>query len=207
MTAEETTTRALVAAWLQSFTWTTAPNISTQPHTPQQAAQPATEEGDAVPTLPTLAFKLGPDPADEVLLNSPHTRDDSPTDRIVYELGRAESRASFVFRCRSQAEAETFKREFRDNAWASMLADGDVSMPIVKRLDGTFLDPAAGVDDHIRVFLDDQGFITHPSSSDTAIEDLWVLRHSCLVSYPLFFIEPAPGTGRMDVVINHLRCQ
>jgi hypothetical protein len=207
MIAEETTARALVEDWIQTFTWTTVPTLSVQAQAPQQATQPATEEGDAVPALPTMAFRLGPDPADEVLLHEPLARDDSPSDQIVYELGRAESAGSFVFKCRSQAEAETFKREFRDNAWVSMAADGDTKMPVVKRLDGTFLDDGTiGVDDHVRLFLSPTAFISHPSSNDTAIEDLWVLRHACMLSYPLFSVEPAPGSGRMDVVINHLRC-
>jgi hypothetical protein len=206
-TAEETTARALVEQWLQTFVWTTTPNISVQAATPQQATQPATEEDDAVPSLPTLAFRLGPNAADEVLLHIPKTRDDSPTDQIVYELGRAESVGSFVFKCRSEDEAKAFKREFRDNAWLSMAADGDTQMPVAKKLEGTFLDDGtAGVDDHVRVFLEPTGFITHPSSNDTAVEDLWILRHACLVSYPLFAVEPLPGTGRMDVIINHVRC-
>jgi hypothetical protein len=204
--AVEETTRQLVDAWLAGFTWTTAPNVSARAHTAAGATSPATEEDDCAPDLPTLAFELNA-PADEILLNHSIAREDSPTDQIVYEHGRAESAGQFVFKCRSEAEANEFKREFRSNAWLSMQADGETKMPVVKRLDGTFLDAVLGVPDHIRVMLSPTGFISHPTSNNTAVDDTWILRHAALVSYPLLEIEPPPGSGRMCVVINHQRCE
>ena len=207
MIAEETTTRELVDTWLASFTWTNPPNVSTTPHTPTGATAPVLEEDDCAPDLPTLSFELGPNPADEILYHQPLAREDSPTDQLVFDMGRAESEGTFVFKCGSEAEAALYKREFRDNAWASMRQDGAAKVPVVKRLDGTFVDLALGVPDHIRVMLSPNGFITHPSTPDTAKENTWIVRHSCLVSYPLFIIEPPPGSGRMCVLINHLRCE
>ena len=199
MASLEATVFATIDAWLAGFTWTTDPNRATQAHE-SVGATTATEEGDSTPRLPTLDFIMPS--ADEVLLNSPLARDDSPTDVIVYEMGRNEGSATFQFKCSSEAEAETFREEWRRNVFQSMLEDGEVRMPVSKILPATFF----GVNDLVRVMLEPKTFIFQPESEDTVLEDLWVLRHDALVEYPLLVAEPLPGTGRMDIVIEHLRC-
>jgi hypothetical protein len=199
MASLEATTFAAIDAWLAGFTWTTAPNRLLEAHE-SPGATTTTEEDDDTPRLPTLDMDMPS--ADELLYNQPLAREDSPTDQIVFELGRMEGKARFIFQCDSKAQAEVFREEWRRNTFQSMLADGEHKMPVVKQLPATYF----GVVDHIRVMLEPQTFLFQPTSEDTVLEDRWVLRHDALISYPLFEVEPLPGTGTMDVIIEHLRC-
>ena len=200
MASLETITFAVVDAWLTGFTWTTAPNIATEAHE-STGATTATEEDDDTPRLPTLDFIMPS--AEELLFNQPLAREDSPTDQIVFEMGRMEGDASFVFKCSSKAQAEVFREEWRRNTFQSMLLDGEAKMPVVKTLPATYF----GLTDLVRIMLKPRTFLFQPTSEDgTVLEDLWILRHDALIEYPLLEVEPLPGTGPMDIVIEHLRC-
>jgi hypothetical protein len=201
----EETTRDIIQAWLDGFTWSTVPTVVVRPHDPTPAVQPATEEDDCTPRLPVIELKMSPSMS--IPYNSPVAREDSPTDQLVYDIGRAEASSQFMISCDSKAQAEAFRGEWRTNLWLDMLADGQTKMPIVKKLDGFFLAVGLGVTDHIRVMLEPENFIYQPDTEDTIGEDLWVLRHDCLISYPILILEPPPGSGRMCVVINHQRCE
>lgn len=192
MASLEETTREIVKAWLDGFTWTVPPNVIVRAHEPVAATAGATEEDDSAPALPTLDFSM-PD-TEEILFEAALAREDSPTAQTVFDMGRNEGEARFIFRCRSRAEAETFRSEWRRNTFQSMLEDGEQKLPVVKQLDGIFF----GITDHIRIMLKPKTFLFQPTTQDTGLENLWILMTEALVSFPLFEQEPAASpTGRM----------
>lgn len=200
MASPEETARSIIEAWISGFVWTTSPNIAVRAHTPLGATDGATEEGDCTPRLPTLDFEMPQ--SDELLWDIPLAREDSPTDQIVYDLGRMEAKATFIFKCSSQPQAETFRQEWRRNTFQSMLSDGNARMPVTKVLPGIF----ESLNDHVRVMLEPATFIFQPTSGDTVLENLWILRHDALISYPLLQVESG-STGRIcDIVLEHSRC-
>lgn len=199
MASLETITFAAIDTWLAGFTWTTAPNRLLEA-AESPGATTTTEEDDDTPRLPTLDLDMPS--SDELLYNQPNALEDSPTDQIVFDMGRNEGKARFIFKCESKAQAETFREEWRRNLFQSMLEDGEAKMPVVKQLAATYF----GVVDHVRVMFEPKTFLFQPTSPDTVLEDLWVLRHDALISYPLFEVEPLPGSGPMDIIVEHLRC-
>ncbi len=201
MPSLEATTRDIVKVWLDGFTWTVPPNVIIKAHAPIDAPAGATEENDCAPLLPTLDFSM-PN-TEEILFEQALAREDSPPGPIVFSMGRNEGDARFIFRCRSEAEAETFRSEWRRNAFQSMLEDGEHNLPVVKKLDGVFF----GITDHIRIMLKPTTFLFQPTSADTALENLWILITEALISFPLFEVEPV-ATGRMnEISLVHHRCE
>jgi hypothetical protein len=119
-------------------------------------------------------------------------------DRAVFDFGALRSSVDIVWRCTSEAVAKLARSEIRSHILLEASASGSVEGLVMLHLTGTF----AGLTMPIRLMLTPGAHIIGPDMRETVRRSYWETRLRGQIEYPLWVLEPEPGTGTMDIVID-----
>ncbi len=181
----EKTGRETIKAWIESIGLAPTPTVV-------QVEEP---KPPAKQTLPTFEVQFGA----ETWGVQYRKQVGSVGDRALLDYGELSAAAAFTWRCGSEEHAEAFREQFRSSFLLACERDGKLADTPVLQLDATFFGFHPG---RVYVYLEDGENLIFPSRRETGIVDYWVLTHSMMVTLPLLVLEPLPGTGFMDVLIN-----
>ncbi len=178
------TARAAIKTWVESIGLLPAPTVV-------QVEEP---EPTAKRTLPTFEVGFGK----ETWEKQQEKKVAEIGDQAILDFGEASAPATFVWRCASEAHAEAFREQFRAKFLLAARDSNDVGVPVLK-LDATFYGVYAS---QIAIYTETGENMVYAASRETGVVDYWILAHSMLVAFPLLVLEPEPGTGIMDILIE-----
>jgi hypothetical protein len=178
------TVRATIKAWVESLGLTPTPTVV-------QVEEP---KPPAKTTLPTFGVEFGKESWTKVYRH----KVGEAGGLTVLDFGEAATPAMFKWRCASEDDAEAFREQFRSRFLLAAMDSSDAETPVLK-LDATFY---GGYDAQIAIYTETGDNMVYPSSRETGVVDYWILAHSMMVAFPLLVLEPAPGIGIMDVLIE-----
>jgi hypothetical protein len=183
----EKTAREAIRAWVESLGLAPAPTVI-------QVEEP---KPDSKRTLPTFGVTFGAEEWDSQVAEQVG----AVGDRAILDFGGLSMQAGLVWRCASEDDAEAFRSQFRSKFLLTTQEEtaGKLAGTFVVKLPATFFDTIAGT---VTLYLQKGNNLIFPERRETGLVDYWVLTHSALVTLPLLVLEPLPGTGFMDVLIN-----
>lgn len=179
------TARDAIKTWIESLALVPAPTVV-------QVEEP---EPDAKRTLPTIEVSFGA----EAWNTQQRTDAGSIGERVIWDYGETEAEGAIIWRAKSEAEAEAFREQFRGFFLLAAEASGTVADTPVLKLPATFF---GAVTDDVLVYFQKAGNLKFAERRETGVVDYWVLAHAVMVTYPLLVLEPDPGTGIMNVLIE-----
>jgi hypothetical protein len=182
----EKTARATIKTWIDALGLTPTPTVI-------QVEEPAP---NAKRELPTFGVDFGPEEWEISYQTEIGAVD---TDRAIVDFGSVAVNATFVWRCGSKADAEAFRSQFRAAFLLYARAQWTVLETPVVTLPATFLGAYEG---EVTLYMESTNNLIYPERRDTGVVDYWVLKHALLVTFPLVVLEPTPGTGIMNVLIE-----
>jgi hypothetical protein len=184
----EKTARATIKAWIEGLGLAPAPTVV-------QVEEP---KPDAHRTLPTFEVTFG---AEKWGTHNVGEHVGEVGDRGILDFGELSTEAGLTWRCASEEHAEAFREQFRSLLLLQTQeeAAGKLAGTLTIKLPATFLGVIDGV---VTLYLEKGRNLIFPERRETGMVDYWVLTHSALVTLPLLVLEPLPGTGFMDVLIE-----
>lgn len=171
-------------------TWASGLGLSNSPTiTARQASQ-----SDGNETLPSLHF--------EFTTEEEHT-DNWPPEELstaggvgVLDFGSVESQGRIVYRCASEAEAETFREEFRRKVLFDAMSRDASGVPWVVRWSATLQGQTLR---SVDLAMDPTVNLYGPR--ETQVRDLWIVTRDAHLEWPLIETEET-GSGTQDVVVD-----
>jgi len=183
----EKTAREVIRAWVESLGLAPAPTVV-------QVEEP---KPDAKRTLPTFGVTFGAEEWETQLAEQVG----QVGDRAILDFGGVSAEAGLVWRCASEEDAEAFRSQFRARFLLKTQEEtpGKPAGSLVVKLPADFFGVFPGT---VTLYLQTGNNLIFPERRESGLVDYWVLTHSALVTLPLLVLEPLPGTGFMDILIN-----
>jgi len=183
----EKTARAAIKGWIESLGLLPAPTVV-------QVEEP---KPPAKRTLPTFGVEFGP----EEWETQKAKQVGAVGDQAILDFGGVSTEARLAWRCGSEEHAEAFRSQFRAFFLLKSQEEAPNKPPgtLVVKLPASFFGVFGG---EVKLYLEKGSNLVYPERRETGIVDYWVLAHAALVTFPLLVLEPEPGTGFMDILIN-----
>lgn len=176
-TSIEKLVRSALGLWVAERDWSTEPTVTYD----------APEPGDKHP-LPTLACWF-----DRVDVRNPSVLEVAPG---VFKTGEAEAQVTFFFRATSEADADSFRNEWRDLVWTAAIDASPTGLaPVLP-----FTIDVAGKSFGCKLYL--EGSLELAPSGETQARSLWLVRAFGRVVFPALAVREPTALMTCSVVIN-----